>query len=83
MCLSLSGNLSCDAFGGGRIIFYDFGMMDELSDFLKREFVNMLFGIYGNDVKEVVDSLEAMDIIRKVLKSMIRGTISLFILNLV
>ena len=27
----------------------------------------MLFGIYGNDVKEVVDALEAMDIIRKVL----------------
>lgn len=65
--MDVTGNLACDAFGGGRIIFYDFGMMDELSDYLKREFVNLLFGIYGNDVKEVVDALEAMDIIRKVL----------------
>lgn len=53
--------------GGGRIIFYDFGMMDELSMPLKRGLVNLIFGIYGNDVKEVVDSLEEMDVIRKVM----------------
>ena len=52
--------------GGGRIIFYDFGMMDQLSMPLKRGLVNLIFGIYGNDVKEVVDSLEDMDVIRKV-----------------
>ena len=33
---------------------------------LKRGLVNLIFGIYGNDVKEVVDSLEDMDVIRKV-----------------
>lgn len=59
------GNLACDAVGGGRIIFYDFGMMDQLSMPLKRGLVNLIFGIYGNDVKEVVDSLEDMDVIRK------------------
>lgn len=51
--------------GGGRIIFYDFGMMDELTIPLKRAFSNLIFGIYGNDLKEVVDSLEEMDVIRK------------------
>lgn len=61
-----TGNLACDAVGGGRIIFYDFGMMDELSMPLKRGLVNLIFGIYGNDVTEVVDSLEEMDVIRKV-----------------
>lgn len=61
-----AGNLACDAVGGGRIIFYDFGMMDQLSMPLKRGLVNLIFGIYGNDVKEVVDSLEDMDVIRKV-----------------
>lgn len=62
----LTGNLACDAVGGGRIIFYDFGMMDELTVPLKRSFSNLIFGIYGNDLKEVVDSLEEMDVIRKV-----------------
>lgn len=61
------GNLACDAVDGGRIIFYDFGMMDQLTMPLKRGLVNLIFGIYGNDVKEVVDSLEEMDVIRKVL----------------
>lgn len=51
---------------GGRIIFYDFGMMDELTVPLKRSFSDLIFGIYGNDLKEVVDSLEEMDVIRKV-----------------
>ena len=72
MCVNSSssaGNLACDAVGGGRIIFYDFGMMDQLSMPLKRGLVNLIFGIYGNDVKEVVDSLEDMDVIRKVSQS--------------
>ncbi|CAB1121221.1 unnamed protein product [Ectocarpus sp. CCAP 1310/34] len=60
-----TGNLACDAVDGGRIIFYDFGMMDELTVPLKRSFSDLIFGIYGNDLKEVVDSLEEMDVIRK------------------
>ncbi|CAM9284287.1 unnamed protein product [Discosporangium mesarthrocarpum] len=59
------GNLACDAVDGGRIIFYDFGMMDELPLPLKKGLVNLIFGIYGNDVTEVCNSLEEMDIIRK------------------
>lgn len=61
-----AGNLACDAVSGGRIIFYDFGMMDELTVPLKRSFSDLIFGIYGNDLKAVVDSLEEMDVIRKV-----------------
>ena len=41
-------------------------MMDELTVPLKRSFSDLIFGIYGNDLKEVVDSLEEMDVIRKV-----------------
>lgn len=65
-CYRGAGNLACDAVAGGRIIFYDFGMMDELTLPLKRGLVDLLVGIYGNDVKQVVDSLESMDVIRKV-----------------
>ncbi|CAM9657209.1 unnamed protein product, partial [Phaeothamnion confervicola] len=59
------GNLACDGEEGGRIIFYDFGMMDELPLSLKRSLVNLIFGIYENDAKEVCDSLEKMEMIRK------------------
>lgn len=69
---SSAGNLACDAVAGGRIIFYDFGMMDELTRPLKRAFSDLIFGIYGNDVMEVVDSLEEMDVIRKVSHSVDR-----------
>ena len=39
------GNVACDAEGGGRLIYYDFGMMDELTTEVRTGFVNLLFGI--------------------------------------
>ncbi|KAG5178472.1 ABC1 family-domain-containing protein [Tribonema minus] len=59
------GNLAVDGKGGGRIIFYDYGMMDEVPLKTKRGFVDLVFGIYENDVKVVCDALEQMDIIRR------------------
>lgn len=59
------GNVACDAEGGGRLIYYDFGMMDELTTEVRTGFVNLLFGIYENDVKEVCGGLEEMGILRK------------------
>lgn len=57
--------MACDAEGGGRLIYYDFGMMDELTTEVRAGFVNLLFGIYENDVKEVCGGLEEMGILRK------------------
>jgi predicted unusual protein kinase regulating ubiquinone biosynthesis (AarF/ABC1/UbiB family) len=59
------GNLAVDGEGGGRVIFYDFGMMGEVPLDVKRGFVDLIFGIYENDVKVVCDSLEQMDVIRR------------------
>ncbi len=51
---------------GGRVIFYDFGMMGTVSPHIRRGFVDLIFGIYENDVGVVCDSLERMQVIRKV-----------------
>ena len=51
--------MACDAEGGGRLIYYDFGMMDELSPNVREGLVNLIFGVYENEPKEVgaVDEL--------------------------
>ncbi|RYH00858.1 AarF/ABC1/UbiB kinase family protein, partial [archaeon] len=59
------GNLACDAVEGGRLIYYDFGMMDELSTEVKTGLVNLVFGIYENDVMEVCDALEVMGVLKR------------------
>ena len=59
------GNVACDAEQGGRLIYYDFGMMDELKQEVRSGLVNLIFGIYENDAKEVCDSLEEMGVLKK------------------
>ena len=59
------GNVACDAAEGGRLIYYDFGMMDELTSNVRRGLVNLVFGIYENDAKESCDALEEMGVLRK------------------
>ncbi len=55
-----------DAKNGGSVIFYDFGMMGTVSPYIRRCFVNLIFGIYENDAGVVCDSLEKMQVICKV-----------------
>lgn len=59
------GNVACDAANGGRLIYYDFGMMDELKPDVKRGLVNLIFGVYESDAKEVCDSLEEMEVLKR------------------
>lgn len=59
------GNVACDAEQGGRLIYYDFGMMDELTGNVRRGLVNLIFGIYEGEVKETCDALEEIGVLRK------------------
>lgn len=59
------GNVACDATLGGRLIYYDFGMMDELKPSVKEGLVNLIFGVYENDPKEVCNSLEKIEVLRR------------------
>ena len=40
-----------------RLIYYDFGMMDELSEEFRRALVNGFFALYENDAPRIVDAL--------------------------
>lgn len=59
------GNVACDAEEGGRLIFYDFGMMDELKPEVKKGLVDLIFSIFENDPKEACDSLEEIGCLKK------------------
>jgi len=59
------GNVGCDEKFGGRLVYYDFGMMDEFTVQVRRGFVNLIYSIYENDDNGVCDALEEMGILAK------------------
>lgn len=59
------GNVACDAVEGGRLIYYDFGMMDELKPEVRKGLVDLIFGVYENEPKAVCDAAEEIGILRK------------------
>lgn len=58
------GNVACDEEGGGRLIFYDFGMMDEFKPSVRSGLVNLIFSTYENDPRAVCDALVEMGILK-------------------
>ena len=59
------GNLAVDdGYPGGRVIYYDFGMMEVMEQDLKKGFVDLVFSIYENLPREACDALEAMGVLR-------------------
>lgn len=75
------GNLACDAQAGGRLIYYDFGMMDELQVNVKKGLVDVIFSVYDNDPKGVCDGLETMNILRRGVDRISVEKIARFFLN--
>ena len=47
------------------IMIYIIGMMDELKPQVKKGLVDLIFGIYENDAKEVCDALENIEVLRR------------------
>mmetsp|Transcript_29278 Transcript_29278/g.89670 ORF Transcript_29278/g.89670 Transcript_29278/m.89670 type:complete len:353 (+) Transcript_29278:1184-2242(+) len=59
------GNLAVDdGYPGGRLIYYDFGMMERVERNVKKGFVDLIFAIYENMPKEACDALEKMGVLR-------------------
>jgi predicted unusual protein kinase regulating ubiquinone biosynthesis (AarF/ABC1/UbiB family) len=75
------GNLACDATDGGTLIYYDFGMMDELKEEVRGGLVDLIFGIYENDSKDVCDSLEKIGVLKKNVDRVSVEKIARFFLN--
>lgn len=59
------GNVACDAVEGGRLIFYDFGMMDELKPEVRTGLVNLIFSVFENEPKDCCDALEQIGCLRR------------------
>lgn len=64
------GNIACDNVNGGRLIYYDFGCMDDISEGARLAFVDLLFAIYGNEPKEAVAALEGLGCLNPMLDRM-------------
>jgi len=59
------GNLAVDSgYPGGRLVYYDFGMMERIEPKVKKGFVDLVFSIYENLPREACDGLEAMGVLR-------------------
>jgi len=59
------GNLAVDnGAPGGRLIYYDFGMMEVMEPEIKKGFVDLIFSIYENLPREACDALQAMGVLR-------------------
>ena len=59
------GNLAVDdGHPGGRLVYYDFGMMETIEPKVKKGFVDLIFSIYENLPLEACDALETMGVLR-------------------
>lgn len=57
------GNLAVDTVAGGRIIYYDFGMMSQFSPTIKKGLVEVIFGIYEGRAKAICDAMVDMGVL--------------------
>jgi len=59
------GNLAVDGGApGGRLVYYDFGMMERVEPEVRKGFVDLIFSIYRTLPREACDALEVMGVLR-------------------
>ncbi|PNW73731.1 hypothetical protein CHLRE_13g570350v5 [Chlamydomonas reinhardtii] len=56
------GNVAVDAEGGGRLIYYDFGMMGSLAPEVKGGLLELFYGVYNRDPDRCLEALTAMGV---------------------
>lgn len=57
------GNLAVDTVAGGRLIYYDFGMMSAFEPNIKGGLVDIVFGMYEGNAKEICDAMVRMGVL--------------------
>lgn len=57
------GNVSVDAVNGGRLIYYDFGMMGTIPGNIKNGLVELFYAVYEKDVERCVEALVEMGVL--------------------
>ncbi|GAB4813023.1 hypothetical protein N2152v2_000069 [Parachlorella kessleri] len=57
------GNIAVDAEGGGRLIYYDFGMMGSIPSGIRGGLMELFYGVYEKDADRCLDALVAMGVL--------------------
>ncbi|KAL4421257.1 hypothetical protein ABPG75_010548 [Micractinium tetrahymenae] len=57
------GNIAVDAEGGGRLIYYDFGMMGSIPQDIRGGLLELFYGVYEKDSDKCLDALVQMGVL--------------------
>ncbi|WIA38180.1 hypothetical protein OEZ86_001530 [Tetradesmus obliquus] len=57
------GNVAVDAEGGGRLIYYDFGMMGSIPGGVRGGLMELFYGVYERDADRCLDALITMGVL--------------------
>ncbi|PSS21529.1 UbiB domain protein [Actinidia chinensis var. chinensis] len=57
------GNIAVDDFNGGRLIFYDFGMMGSISPNIREGLLEVFYGVYEKDPEKVLQAMVQMGVL--------------------
>ncbi|KAK6150483.1 hypothetical protein DH2020_015415 [Rehmannia glutinosa] len=57
------GNIAVDDFNGGRLIFYDFGMMGSISPNIREGLLEVFYGVYEKDAEKVLQAMVQMGVL--------------------
>ncbi|CAD7700793.1 unnamed protein product [Ostreobium quekettii] len=57
------GNVACDTENGGRLIYYDFGMMGSIPGDVRRGLFDLFYGVYQKDVDKCIEAIVAMGVL--------------------
>ncbi|XP_078444473.1 ABC2 homolog 13 [Wolffia australiana] len=57
------GNIAVDDVNGGRLIFYDFGMMGSISPNIREGLLEAFYGVYEKDPDRVLDAMIQMGVL--------------------
>ncbi|KAG2651807.1 hypothetical protein PVAP13_1NG316200 [Panicum virgatum] len=57
------GNIAVDDFNGGRLIFYDFGMMGSISPNIREGLLEVFYGVYEKDPDKVLQAMVQMGVL--------------------
>lgn len=57
------GNIAVDDVNGGRLIFYDFGMMGSISPNIREGLLEVFYGVYEKDPEKVLQAMVQMGVL--------------------
>ncbi|XP_078165414.1 ABC2 homolog 13 isoform X2 [Carex rostrata] len=57
------GNIAVDDVNGGRLIFYDFGMMGSISPNIREGLLEVFYGVYEKDPDKVIQAMVQMGVL--------------------